>query len=717
MSTNGNDGTMFKSELLKLKDFAKPEYTFNIPIYQRLYVWKEEQVQKLIEDLLTHFEGGATAPYFLGSIVAVKNGNSYDLIDGQQRFTTLWLILKSLGDTTFASADRLKFPIRPHVTEYFKLASSNTESKNELDKTPTEHHSELLNIITAQKIIDNHREELTKIEDHLLLNNVKLIFTTVPHKVDLNKLFEAFNSGGVQLQQHELLKAQLLRHLQGDNERHVYEKMWTACSWMDTYIEDGLASVSQRAKNELCKNDKLWVKDRNKDTESTESVTQVLLNVDNVKNYLQPLPLIDDKTEKDTTDSLTNTSCLSHILSIKSGDETTKTDLAVDVENANSKGRSIIDFPLFLLHCLRIYQANQRNQADQADRHDIEYSKGHSGIDDKKLLATFEHTFLNGLKDETTEEKRAKKVKELIETIWQTRVLFDAWVIKWVKKSETDTDEFQSILDISSTTSKDSTYLIRTAEKPEPNIKALSVLQSMLYHTQESRTHYWLTPFLQYLFNKQTKLKLSPHENAFDYLRTMDNHLFFPETGGNLSERTWWLLSNFPSESTGNLGFIKKLEPNEEDNGDYKRFKQYLFYKIDFVLWFQEAISDTSSENEKNYYAFLMRRRNSVEHIISQTENIANENLDDWNGQYMHSLGNLGLVSVSENSSYSNNGFAQKKAAFNDKKERFNQPKLRHIYENDTWTDTLAAAHVEFIYKRLEDYLANRQSEITTKQV
>lgn len=82
--------------ITKLKD-----YFFVVPDYQREYVWKpNDQVEQFIIDIDNEFEPNSAnqKSYFLGSIIVVENNGKFDVIDGQQRLTTLILSLCSLRD-------------------------------------------------------------------------------------------------------------------------------------------------------------------------------------------------------------------------------------------------------------------------------------------------------------------------------------------------------------------------------------------------------------------------------------------------------------------------------------------------------------------------------------------------------------------------------------------------------------------------------------------
>lgn len=76
-------------------------YFFIVPDYQREYVWKvDDQVEQFLADIDNEFEAGAKnqSSYFIGSIIIVKNGEKYDVIDGQQRLTTIVLMMCAFRD-------------------------------------------------------------------------------------------------------------------------------------------------------------------------------------------------------------------------------------------------------------------------------------------------------------------------------------------------------------------------------------------------------------------------------------------------------------------------------------------------------------------------------------------------------------------------------------------------------------------------------------------
>ena len=121
------------SSLITLKEVEENQFFFNIPIYQRLFVWEEEQIKTLLEDIETAFSDKKDL-FYLGGILVVENetlenGKVYDLIDGQQRFTTLWMLSIGFGGAMKPFIERVEkeknrhrvtFAIRDDIYLFFK---------------------------------------------------------------------------------------------------------------------------------------------------------------------------------------------------------------------------------------------------------------------------------------------------------------------------------------------------------------------------------------------------------------------------------------------------------------------------------------------------------------------------------------------------------------------------------------------------------------------
>lgn len=92
------DSRLFTLEQLVNQDDAA--WCFNVPIYQRLYVWGDDQIKTLLTDMANAFDR-RDEQFFLGGALLVEKTSEqdrlkglrrFDLIDGQQRFTTLWML-------------------------------------------------------------------------------------------------------------------------------------------------------------------------------------------------------------------------------------------------------------------------------------------------------------------------------------------------------------------------------------------------------------------------------------------------------------------------------------------------------------------------------------------------------------------------------------------------------------------------------------------------
>ena len=115
-----------KQSVKQLLESGK-EHPFVIPEYQRPYAWTEEQIETLFDDLwdfTTSEDGGSDgkSTYFLGSIVAYENENGeQEIIDGQQRITSLFLLLRAIY-TMLKKADSQSKEAKNFITfSFFRL--------------------------------------------------------------------------------------------------------------------------------------------------------------------------------------------------------------------------------------------------------------------------------------------------------------------------------------------------------------------------------------------------------------------------------------------------------------------------------------------------------------------------------------------------------------------------------------------------------------------
>ena len=652
----------YESRLISLADIAGQEepWTFNVPIYQRLYVWGNDEVKTLLDDLVNAYERGEEL-FFLGGTLVVEQpcemGRKFELIDGQQRFTTLWMLCHAwrgaMESFLTVSEDgkvypRLGFAIRPVVNRFLKsLVFTGQEDEDE----PARETRRMREAIATMEALFKRRNlpDGVSLEDHLagisrfVFEKVQLVLTTVPPKTDLNKLFEVINNRGVQLQHHEILKARMLDAL-ADEERQAYAILWDSCADMREFVERGLAANSPllgREVAELCTRDLMA-----HDAEDLAKADRVLKRLRGVVQERQA----------------SNALGLDEILDSSTPDENETPD-DEDTREGTLWMRSIIGFPMFLQHALRIWL--HRQGLPDLPR-----------ILDRELLELFEEHFFK----ESDEAERVERCRSFIKLLWELRYLFDKHFIKWVDRGD---EEIHMISPLSLSTSDGKPNLSRGRETETQ--QGFGLLQSMLYHSQEITTHYWITPLLNYIHRNSQEAK-----NYYQYLRHLDTHLLGTNSEGSLIERTRTFLK-FPWTRH------EVTHRNELSQANGVQFRHYWFYKLEFALWFLATGKDSK------WSSFRFTAKNSVEHISPQTPVKQDDNQVD---KMLHRFGNLALVSRSLNSEYSNLPFNEKRQRFiNNNKSRIDSLKMSHIYEHETWSDELALQHEQEMINRMTEYV------------
>ena len=212
--------------------------TYMIPVYQRNYAWEEDEITALIKDVDDSFHKDQRGTYYIGTLVTYKRGDSeYEVIDGQQRLTTIYIILKALGVG----------PIRNNLTYSARKVSAST-IKN-LDDYPNLGDEVDSSIRNGYKFADKAIKSIVNDSEHsgfvhYFLHNVHIIHYSVPKDVDLNHYFEVMNSRGEQLEKHEIVKSMLSQEFKHRHEMAKFSRIWEACSEMNVYIQQVFPDTS-----------------------------------------------------------------------------------------------------------------------------------------------------------------------------------------------------------------------------------------------------------------------------------------------------------------------------------------------------------------------------------------------------------------------------------------------------------------------------------------
>jgi uncharacterized protein with ParB-like and HNH nuclease domain len=218
---------------------------FVIPAYQRRYSWQDKQVKELFDDI-NHLEGGET--HLLGSIVCLTGDhgagiNSLELVDGQQRTTTIMLFLDAIEDRLRNDGnDEDAQTISKMVTskDYTgtkskKLVLGDLDNRDFMRVVDGVELEEVINnnLLRARKIIGGLIDKLSVEEfNHLrykFINQAYIIRLDVAQAKDAFKLFETINNRGLSLSPTDIIKNFLLGNasiISGETLESVKED-WT----------------------------------------------------------------------------------------------------------------------------------------------------------------------------------------------------------------------------------------------------------------------------------------------------------------------------------------------------------------------------------------------------------------------------------------------------------------------------------------------------------
>lgn len=223
-----------QSQDIRVADVFQAFYV--VPSYQREYVWESEQVEQLLGDIYAELAGkdAATAPeYFIGSIVVCPAANGVlELIDGQQRMTTLFLSLCAIRDALVELGEPAPGALEPQIAATSTDAYGNDQYRYRMDLQYADSHGILVQIAnrsvptavlattrSVRNITNAYRvaREFLKREFDgdatairafygYLANKVKLIRIQTQDVAKALKIFETINDRGVGLDSMDLLK-------------------------------------------------------------------------------------------------------------------------------------------------------------------------------------------------------------------------------------------------------------------------------------------------------------------------------------------------------------------------------------------------------------------------------------------------------------------------------------------------------------------------------
>lgn len=636
--------------LLSISDIFK-EAKYSIPIYQREYAWTITEVTQLLSDLCSQAKDNRKDNYYLGTLVINKGiHGKEEVIDGQQRITTLYILLAYLSHSEESpynlnfEYDTLLFDSRPYSISalqaiyYKKLDDVNEPAIKAAYKIIRDNLSQYLNdsSITLEEFTD------------YLLNKTLLLKVTVPPDTDLNHYFEIMNVRGEQLEKHEVLKSRLMGFLKDlPEDRELFNTVWEAASDMNRYIQ--LFFTRNTADDAKNTRKKIFGDDGNTIPESYKELLKAFINTREVDKK-------ENKSSKPSLNKILDSKELVHLEEVEHKED-------------QEQLTSVINFPNFLLHALKI----QENNKDIA-------------LDDKQLLKQFELIY----KDKSDQSKFAK---DFCYSLLKMKFLFDKYIIrnldlgketKWVLRKQ----EHQFV-------KGKSHYLKDTFEQDQGEDKTdhnhIIMLQSMFHVSFPTRIYkHWFNATLYHLFNNSEN-GIIEADQLIAYLEKLNDSFFF--------DRNQSVDNDLDYEEIiyDNNAIAKNDSVNENVWSLGTSTKNFIFNRLDYLIWYYSTIDKKTFKklidlNKANNFQFGFR--SSVEHFFPQTpRNGEKPPFDD-----IDRFGNLCLISQQKNSRFSNDLPKAKKANYHRPDDKPESLKMELMWDYaDNWNEENLIAHEELM--------------------
>lgn len=233
---------------------------FLIPVYQRFYSWDIDQCKQLWTDIVEMQKKGKPG-HFVGSIVniaeqAMPTGvQKYMIIDGQQRMTTLTLLLLALRDYAIKNPSDTTINARRINNMLLKNEYESGDERYKLLLTETDQDI-LISLVEEKPIVDGVRsrlienynffvnkladKEIQPAEVYESIGKLQIVNITLDRAVDdAQAIFESLNSTGKKLSESDLIRNYVLMGLEPSEQNYVYEHLWRPMEQLFVYETQG----------------------------------------------------------------------------------------------------------------------------------------------------------------------------------------------------------------------------------------------------------------------------------------------------------------------------------------------------------------------------------------------------------------------------------------------------------------------------------------------
>lgn len=353
-------------------------YTYEIPVYQRNYAWEKDEISALIQDVYDAYKKEKSQPYYIGTLVSYNRGDGvFEVIDGQQRLTTISLILDALKEPgKEAYQNDLKYKARRKSDETLHALKHGKTPESEFEDIGITNGYKAACEAIKDKIPNDEKTEFIE----FFRSQVHIIHYQVPKDIDLNHYFEIMNTRGEQLEKHEIVKANLMERLEDEDERRVFDLIWEWCSNMSTYIQQNVPE-----------------KMRDKVFRFEESFCTI-----QPEDFGDLLAIYNEDSKSD--DTVRRPVSIANIIN---DERQGGWKSAVQEQEKNDSFQAIIDFPNFLLIVLKVMRSKEED-----------YSKENFNLDDKELLDEFRTARMN-----------SEQVKQFAFLLFKAKFYLDNYVV------------------------------------------------------------------------------------------------------------------------------------------------------------------------------------------------------------------------------------------------------------------------------------------------
>lgn len=609
-----------------------------VPVYQREFAWGEKEIAQLIEDV-NDFEG----EYCLGTLVVdVRDGGGYEVIDGQQRLTALFLLLAALGiDVNGEGGISLIYDCRDSSNKALRYIAKGKDGEGGLFDA----------FRTVRDILSRMDVDVEKLKEKL--KNTVIFRVQVPADTDRNRYFEVMNTRGEQLEPADLVKADLMGMLTRESDRSKAAEIWQACSDMTGYVQ--MHFPAERRK--------------------------LLFG-----EWWDKLPSVawesgDASDDAAAHDAAGGDKSIKDILSQKSAQEYAAAGRD-DADDSEAAYVGVIGFTHFLLHTFKVYACTHGCEAGKGDSVTKEgWQVLPDMLDDGKLKQTFDDLKSACCGAGGKEEKFAR---EFVECMLCCRVLFDAFIVKRERRgSVTDDSEVNDggawslkrfVCSCGGKRGTRKGYCVNTfraggrkkknREADDPEERQVKLQACLRVSYTSPKVMHWITRALLFL-----------HEKAFYYDENGVRYADFADIA-SLADA---LVKDYERclESVAQEG-VKAAKGFEEwinSEGGVPALgvpalgvatPNIVFNYLDYILWRDRVWEGHKRSKRKNartdyvlkypevrYDDFDFTFRTSVEHFYPRHP----KNGEKWEGGEgggVDNFGNLAILSRSKNASFSN---------------------------------------------------------------